>query len=409
MTALSPPAVDRPLRLLLLYETLAPDYAGGIETRNAELAAALARRGVEVVLAGFGASDGPAPTGVTRLSLGEPRGLYNLGGRRSNRRALDYAWRAARLSVRDFDVVETANMPFAHLPGVSLRCRASGVPLLVVWYEVWGAYWRDYVGPLLAPLYRTFESAAARLGTRVAATSELGRGRLALLRRRGDVALTPCGLDLERFAVATADAPPGPPLVFAGRLLAHKRVDLLLAALRRLGSLASLVPHGPLLAIYGDGPERARLVALADELGVAPRVQFHGQVPHLEDVWRGLAGARLVVQPSLREGFGIVPLEAMAAGAPVVFARSTESAVGELVRDGIEGLACEPTAEAFATAIASLLTDEARRFALARAARQRARDFDWPALAAAYEQLLRQLATRRAAPRQAMGGRERPQ
>lgn len=406
MTAFSPPAVDRPLRLLLLYETLAPDYAGGIESRNAELAAALARRGVEVVLAGFGASDGPAPTGVTRLSLGEPRGLYNLAGRRSNRRALDYALRAARLSVRDFDVVETANMPFAHLPGVSLRCRASGVPLLVVWYEVWGAYWRDYVGPLLAPLYRTFESAAARLGTRVAATSELSRGRLALLRRRDDVALTPCGLDLERFAVATAGAPPGPPLVFAGRLLAHKRVDLLLAALPRL---APFVPHGPLLAIYGDGPERARLVALADELGVAPRVQFHGQVPHLEDVWRGLAGARLVVQPSLREGFGIVPLEAMAAGAPVVFARSAESAVGELVRDGIEGLACEPTAEAFATAIASLLGDEVRRGTLARAARRRAGDFDWPALATAYERLLRHLAARRAAPRQAGGAaRERP-
>lgn len=406
MTALSPPSVERSLRLLLLYETLAPDYAGGIESRNAELAAALARRGVEVVLAGFGASDRPTPAGVTRLSLGEPRGLYNLAGRRSNRRALGYALRAARLSVRDFDVVETANMPYAHLPGLALRCRAAGVPLLVVWYEVWGAYWRDYVGPFLAPLYRAFEFAAARLGTRVAATSELGRGRLTLLRRRDDVALTPCGLDLERFAVATAEAPPGPPLAFAGRLLAHKRVDLLLAALPRL---APLVPQGPLLAIYGDGPERARLVALAGELGVAPRVRFHGQVPHLETVWRGLAGARLVVQPSLREGFGIVPLEAMAAGAPVVFARSTESAVGELVRDGIEGLACEPTAEAFATAIASLLGDEVRRGTLARAARRRASDFDWPTLAADYERLLRHLAARRAAPRQTGGtARERP-
>lgn len=410
----SAPLAGRPLRLLILYETLYPDHAGGIESRNHELARALAERGHRVTLAGFGlprtaapAVAEDAPVRVERLLLGDPRALYDRHGRRSHRRAIGFALRALTVTPARYDVVETASMPFFHLPGFAAACRLARVPLLVVWYEVWGAYWKSYVGAARAPVYRLLERAAARLGRRVAATSLLGRDRLARLRGSppacaGDaVALAPCGVDVAavQAAVESSAAPPcGPPIVVAGRLLAHKRVDLLIDALPHLAGVdggrdgAAGAPDAPLVAIFGDGPERRRLEARAVELGVRQRVVFHGTVDALEAVWRGFAGARIAVHPSAREGFGLVPLEAMATGLPVVHCRAPESAVSELVRDGVEGLMTEPSALALAAGIRALLSDEPRRRGLADAARRRAAEYSWSRLAAEYERLLYGLA-----------------
>jgi glycosyltransferase involved in cell wall biosynthesis len=402
--ASAPPAAPRErdtgrLRLLLVYETLAPDYMGGIETRNLEMARALAARGHHVTMAGFGAPAAEMPPGVERLSLGDPRGLYNASGRRSNRRALGFAWAVRRIPLAPFDLVETANMPYAHVPGLAARCRAAGRPLAITWYEHWGAYWRRYVGPAAAPVYRLAERVVARLGTAALATSELTRARVTA-QRGGAVEVLPCGVDLaavQRAAARGAAAPreAAAPLLFAGRLLEHKRVDLLLEAVARLPAAGD----APLLAIYGDGPERSRLQALAVELGVAGRVRFHGHVEAIAEVWAALGTARLAVQPSAREGFGLFPLEAMAAGAPVVFCQSRESAVPELVRDGIDGAAAPADPDALAAVLGGLLADPARRAQLSAAARARAATFTWEALAARFEAwTLALLAARRRTP-----------
>ena len=387
------------LRLLLVYETLAPDYMGGIETRNLEMARALAGRGHRVTMAGFGAPSAEMPPGVERLSLGDPRGLYNASGRRSNRRALGFAWAVRRIPLAPFDLVETANMPYAHVPGLAARCRAAGRPLAVTWYEHWGPYWRRYVGAVAAPMYRLAEAVVARLGTAALATSELTRARVAA-QRRGPVEVLPCGVDLaavQRAAARGAARPEGTaaPLLFAGRLLEHKRVDLLLEAVARLPATGA----APLLAIYGDGPDRPRLQALAERLGVAGRVRFHGHVGAIGEVWGALGTAWLAVQPSAREGFGLFPLEAMAAGVPVVFCRSRESAVAELVRDGVDGAASPADPDALAAVLGALLADPGRRAELAAAARARAAAFTWEALAARFEAwALALLAARRRSP-----------
>ena len=390
------------LRLLLVYETLAPDYMGGIETRNLEMARALAARGHRVTLAGYGSADAPMPPGVERLSLGQPRALYNAAGKRSNRRALGFAWAVQRIPLAPYDLVETANMPYAHVPGLAARCRAAGRPLAVTWYEHWGAYWRRYVGPAAAPFYRLAEAAVARLGTAALAISELTRARVAA-QRGGPVEALPCGVELGAVQRAAARGRAegadrsGAPLVFAGRLLEHKRVDLLLEAVARMPTPGS--GARPLLAIYGDGPARADLQALADRLGLSGRVRFHGHVGSIAEVWSALGTARLAVQPSAREGFGLFPLEAMAAGVPVVYCRSRESAVAELVRDGVDGVATAADPEALAAVLDALLSDPGRCAELATAARARAAAFTWEALAARFESwALALLSARRPAP-----------
>jgi glycosyltransferase involved in cell wall biosynthesis len=311
-------------------------------------------------------------------SLGELGALYNAAGQRSTRKAIRFAFTVPRIDVRGFDVVETANMPYIHILPLALKCRLAGKPLLVTWYEYWGDYWKGYVGRLKAPVYKAIEWLTGQLGTAVTATSRLTQERLTSRRRRGDVELVPCGIDVAAVQRAAETARrEGPPLIYAGRLLREKRIDLLLRA------VALLAPRHPgvLLTIFGHGPVHEALVRLADELGIADRVDFRGHVETSGEVWENLGKARIAVQPSEREGFGLFPLEAMAAGLPVVYCESPESAVPELVRDGVEGLSSKPEPEALAATLERLLVDDDEWSRLHRNALERAAGYDWDEIA----------------------------
>ncbi|HEV2844165.1 MAG TPA: glycosyltransferase family 4 protein, partial [Thermoanaerobaculia bacterium] len=326
------------MKILIVYETVYPDFIGGVEHRNYELAAALCRRGHEVTLTGFCKPLPGIPPRLKVRSLGELGALYNEAGQRSTRQAIRFAFTVPRIDVRDYDVVETANMPYIHIFPLAVKCALAGKPLRVTWYEYWGDYWKGYLGALKAPVYKAIEWCTGQVGTAVTATSLLTRDRLARKRRRGEVELVPCGIDVgEVQRAAGVDQPrhgEGPPLIYAGRILREKRIALLLRAVRLL---ADRHP-GVLLTVFGNGPYKETLIRLADELGIADRVDFRGHVEANTEVWRNLGRARVAVQPSEREGFGLFPLEAMAAGLPVVYCESPESAVPELVRDGVEGV-----------------------------------------------------------------------
>ncbi|MFL6197279.1 MAG: glycosyltransferase family 4 protein [Thermoanaerobaculia bacterium] len=372
------------MKILLVYETVYPDFIGGVEHRNYELGAALCRRGHEVTLTGFCKPLPGIPPRLRVKSLGELGALYNASGRRSTRQAIRFAFTVPRIDVREYDVVETANMPYIHIFPLALKCALAGKPLLVTWYEYWGDYWQGYVGRLKAPVYKLIEWLTGQVGTAVTATSRLTQERLAGQRRRGGVELVPCGIHVEEVrrtaGVDDERHGQGPPLIYAGRLLREKRIDLLL---RAVALLAPRLPadSGVLLTVFGDGPVREALVRLAGELGIADRVDFRGHVETSEEVWRNLGMARVAVQPSEREGFGLFPLEAMAAGLPVVYCESPESAVPELVRPGVEGLCTAPEPEALATALEKLLTDEEEWRRLRRNALERAAGYDWDEIA----------------------------
>jgi glycosyltransferase involved in cell wall biosynthesis len=370
------------LKILLLYETVYPDFLGGVESRNHELAIALARRGHEVTMAGFRKPQPlPDPPGVRVLSLGERDSLTNAEGKRSTRLAIRFAFTVPRIDISGYDVVETANMPYVHIFPLALKCALAGKPLMVTWYEYWGSYWKGYVGRLKAPVYMAIEWLTGQLGTAVTATSRLTQERLEKRRAGSRVELVACGIHVDQVQrAAGVDAPrhgEGPPLVYAGRLLREKRIDLLLRAVAILKDRHA----GVLLTVFGDGPFRETLVRLAAELGIADRVDFRGHVETYDEVWSSLGRARVAVQPSEREGFGLFPLEAMAAGLPVVYCESTESAVPELVRDGVEGLCTAPEPASLAQALDRLLTDAAEWNRLRGNALARAAGYDWDEIA----------------------------
>lgn len=134
--------------------------------------------------------------------------------------------------------------------------------------------------------------------------------------------------------------------VFCGRLVANKGVPQLLKAIAAL-------PRATLLVI-GDGPERARLEALAKSLGIVHRVEFRGWLPTQRDVLRAIRSARMLVMNSSSEGGPRVPLEAMAAGMPVIVTRV--GVMPDVIVDGMNGLFTSGDAEDLAAHIDRLMT-----------------------------------------------------
>jgi glycogen(starch) synthase len=172
-------------------------------------------------------------------------------------------------------------------------------------------------------------------------------------------------------------SPDGSPLVlYFGRLEWEKGVHDLLAALPRVRRAFA----GARLVVAGKGRQASALVAQARKLRVRRSVDFVGHLPDRELVAL-LAAADVVVLPSRYEPFGIVALEAAAAGAPLV--ASTAGGMAELVVNGETGLSVSPgDVDDIVTAVRAVLTDPTAAARRARAAKARlSAEFNWAGIA----------------------------
>jgi glycosyltransferase involved in cell wall biosynthesis len=197
---------------------------------------------------------------------------------------------------------------------------------------------------------------------RIVASSEaVKRALVAQGADPGRVRLIPGGVDLSAF---DAEAPLVPGVLGAlGRLQTEKGHDVLLRALVELRGEARLL-------LGGEGLLADELPRLATELGVLDLVDFRGFV---SDVPAFMAETGLFVLSSRSEGQGLVFVEAMAAGRPVVATRV--GGVPEVVVDGETGLLVEPEDPgALAAAVRRLLADPALAARMGQAGRRRARE-----------------------------------
>jgi len=146
------------------------------------------------------------------------------------------------------------------------------------------------------------------------------------------------------------------------------------------------------LLLVGDGPDQAALRQLASGLSLDRHVAFLGVRPDVPEVLRA---ADVLAVPSLHEGFGLVLIEALATGVPVVASRT--GPIPEIIDDGVSGLLV-PVGDppALAEAIRSLLTDEARWRSLSLQGRREVEArFDIQAMLSALERLYREMVAER--------------
>jgi glycosyltransferase involved in cell wall biosynthesis len=149
-------------------------------------------------------------------------------------------------------------------------------------------------------------------------------------------------------------------VVFAGRVVKPKGLDTLIRATRSVEAE---------LVVCGDGLQLAAMRRLARRLGVAQRVSFRGWLSG-ERLARELADASVVAVPSLwPEPFGLIGIEAMAAGRPVI--GSSTGGIGDWLEDGVTGLCVEPgDVRGLARALEELLADPERQQAMGAAGRE---------------------------------------
>jgi len=156
--------------------------------------------------------------------------------------------------------------------------------------------------------------------------------------------------------------------IFMGRLASEKSVDELLQA----WSLSSAGASGWALEIYGDGPERGKLIQLAHQLDVADSVTFPGTTSLATDV---LANAQVHLSTSHREGMPMSILEANSVGTPSIVYDASPG-TREVVQDGRSGILVQVgDVKAFARELAMFLSSAARRKEMSRAAREYAKAF----------------------------------
>lgn len=161
-------------------------------------------------------------------------------------------------------------------------------------------------------------------------------------------------------------------------LLRQKRVDVTIRAF----SAFYRAHADAVLTIVGQGSERIALEKLCRELGVENAVHFAGKLPN-QDVLAEMGKARFFCMPSVREGFGIVYLEAMASGCVTV--GTAGEGIADLITDGENGFLVPPDdPEAIVTVFERCLADPAMADAVAARGRDAARSLTWEKNAAQY-------------------------
>lgn len=330
--------------VFLAWRDLANPLAGGSEVLIDRLASGLTTRGHDVTLV----AGGPVADRLYRVVAA--------GGR------YDQYLRAPAIVERQFRdadlVVDVAN-GMSYLTPLWRR-RPSVCLVNHVHTDQWGLWF----GPPLAAVGRTLERSVTprvyhhRLFVAVSQSTADALAGIGV--DRDQIRIVPNGVDLQS---PTAPKSPTPTFVALGRLVPHKRIDLLLE------TWARVYPRtGGELIIVGDGPEAPRLRAMA-----GPGVRFAGQVDEATKQ-RLLSAAWLLVHPSMLEGWGLVVTEAAAVGTPTL--AFDVPGLRDSVADGLSGVLVNDAA-ALAEQWTALTSDTRRRNQLAAGARRRAAAFSW--------------------------------
>jgi glycosyltransferase involved in cell wall biosynthesis len=332
------------VRICLVYDCLFPYTVGGAERWYRNLGERLAADGHEVTyltLRQWDRGDSANVEGVQVLAVGPRLALYTASGRRRIWPPLVFGVGVlGHLLVKGgrYDVVHTASFPYFSLLAAAAVRPLRGFRLVVDWHEVWTReYWIEYLGGVGGRVGAFVQCVCVRIPHRAFCFSRLHARRL----REGGYAGEPIVLEGEYSGPLEPQAPEAPDrlVMFAGRHIPEKRVPALVpavAAVRRDHRDVRCV-------IFGDGPERSRVTELVRKLGLQGAISVPGFVDASE-VERSLRRSACMVLPSRREGYGMIVIEAAAAGTPSVVVRGDDNAATELIEEGVNGYIAESDA-----------------------------------------------------------------
>ncbi|WP_051766887.1 glycosyltransferase family 4 protein [Saccharothrix syringae] len=331
------------MRIAIAFDCLFPWTKGGGERLYRGFAEAFVAEGHEVTyLTRLQWDEPPVIEGIEVIAVSRDRDLYDENGVRTLGPALRYARGLAGhlLANRNrYDAVLVCAVPSTNVPAVRAALLGSGVAIDVDWLEVWRPdQWRAYAGPVVGRVANALQWLAVKLSPTASCHSRLHAGRLRAAGLRGEPVVSP-GLIEPREDVEPNTAVTSPPrVVFVGRHIADKRVETIPAA---VAEARKQVPDLE-ATIFGDGAGRAAVLAEVERLGLGDVVRTPGFVDQ-EELDEGIRTAAVLVNPSQREGYGLVVVESCAVGTPVVLVEGADNSSTELVEPGVNGLVARTT------------------------------------------------------------------
>lgn len=335
------------VRIAFVYDAAYPYTKGGVERRIYELSKRLSKKH-EVHLFCLKFWEGGEVIerdGVHLHGVCSPPPLYTKKGRRSILGAMEFAvMLLPALLKEEIDVIDCQNFPYFPVFSCRLVSLVKRSKLFVTWHEFWGDYWYEYLG-LLGVFGKIVEKLALLLSPNIISVSEFTKRKL-----KRKIHIITNGIDYASLKKAK-------PLkkkfdvIFIGRLIKEKNVDLLLKAVSILKAKNPNIK----CCVIGEGPEKEKLIQLASSLKLERNVEFHNFLKKHEEVFSYLKSAKVLVIPSSREGFGMIAVEANACGLPVLTVDSPNNAVKELIREGVNGKVVPLSENAVADGINQLI------------------------------------------------------
>lgn len=366
------------MKITFVSDCIFPYHKGGKETRLYEVSKRLARKGHEVhiyTLKWWEGSKIKKENGVTLHGICRRVQIYAKNGIRSIGSALFFSLHTIIPLLEDkSDIVDIDHMPILQLYPARIVLWLKRKKMFATWHEVWGKnYWKSYLGKTKGHLAYILERLSVKLPDKIITVSDFTKSRLII-----DLKAPPQkiyfitnGVDLEKIEHIPAIKEKSD-LVYIGRLLAHKKLDVLIKVVAKVKETFPQIKCN----IIGQGPEKKKLIDLINELGVVKNVFLLGSLEEKEAI-AYLKSSKIFVLPSEREGFGISVLEANAAGLPVIVVVYPHNAAQHLIKKGINGFVCKPNIESITNQVLELINNVQLREQVMFNAKEFVKQFDW--------------------------------
>ncbi len=309
------------MKIAFVYDVPYPWHIGGIEAMNYNEAEELAKHNEVHFFTTLW--EGMPGSSFTRNGI-HYHAIHRTGqasiyrhGRRSIREAVAYSASLKGLYDYKFDAVITNAFPVLHLGFLKRYCKAKGSKLIIEVAEVWDRdYWRSYIGPVAGDMAYAYSKSAIRGADSyiaISSTTATALENIGIKREKIRI-FAPCMDDALIAKAKNGVAKRSKTVLFSGRLIKEKGLDKWIDVVKK----AHLIDSSVKGLIIGSGPEKRHIDKLIAESGMGDVISVRRFYPDAKSLYRKIRCSALLLHMSTREGLGIIAIESVALGTPVL-------------------------------------------------------------------------------------------